>query len=85
MLFRAPDNTFAYTIVHPKYSFVHACILKCTSPSTFYKDKNILEEKVNLRSIPLTINPETSLGIQTVFIGNKTADASLVYPEPTIG
>ena len=29
--------------------------------------QNILEWKLNLRSIPLTFNPEPSLGIQTVF------------------
>ena len=44
-----------------KQSFVHACTLTCTSPCTYYKDK------VNVRSIPLTINPEPSLGIQTLF------------------
>ena len=43
-----------------KQSFVHACT-SCTSPCTYYKDK------VNVRSIPLTINPEPSLGIQTLF------------------
>ena len=33
----------------------------CTSPCTYYKDK------VNVRSIALTTNPESSLGIQTLF------------------
>ena len=54
-------------LVHLKQSFVYACTLKCTSPCTYYKDRNILEQKVNLRFIPLAINPESSLGIQTVF------------------
>ena len=32
--------------------------------------------------IPLTINPEPTLGIQTVFIEKETTDKSLVYPKP---
>ena len=40
---------------------MHACMLTWTSPCTHNKDM------VNLRSIPLTINPEPSLGIQTSF------------------
>ena len=47
--------------VHLKQLFVHECTLTCTSPCTYYKDN------VNIRSIPLTVNPEPSLGIQTLF------------------
>ena len=46
---------------HLKWLFMHECALMCTSPSTYYKDK------VNVRSVPLSINPEPSLGIQTLF------------------
>ena len=53
--------------VHFKQSFLYVCTLTCTLLCTYYRDKNILEQKVNLRSIPLTINPEPSLGNQTVF------------------
>ena len=40
---------------------MQACTLTCTSPCTYYKDK------ANVKSIPLTINPEPSLSIQTSF------------------
>ena len=40
---------------------MHEYTLTCISPCTYYKDK------VNVRSIPLTINPEPSLAIQTLF------------------
>ena len=60
-VFRAPNNMFAYTIVHLKQSFMPECTLTCISPCTYYKDK------ANVRSIPLTINLEPSLGIQTLF------------------
>ena len=53
--------------VHLKQSFVHASTLTCNTSCTYYKEKNILEQSINLRSIPLTINPEPSLGIQTIF------------------
>ena len=47
--------------VHLKQLFINECALTCISPCTYYKDK------VNVRSIPLTINLESSLGIQTIF------------------
>ena len=53
-VFYAPNDMFAYTIVH-------------YSPCIYYKDINVLVQKVNLQSVPLTINPEPSLTIQTVF------------------
>ena len=37
--------------------------------------------KVNIRPIPLTINPEPGLHIKTVFIEKEKTDVSLVYPE----
>ena len=51
--------------VHLKQSFMHECTLTCISPCTYYKDK------VNVKSIPLTINPEPSLDIQTLFYGKR--------------
>ena len=54
--------------VHLKWSLVHACPLTCTSLCTYCKNRNI--------------NPETSPGIQTVFIEKEATDGSLVYPEP---
>ena len=68
--------------LHLKQLFVHACTLTCTSQCTYYKDRNILEQNVNLRSIPLTINPEPSMSIQTFFIEKETTDGSLIYREP---
>ena len=53
--------------MHFKQLFLYACTLMCTSLCTQYKNGNILEWKVNLRSIPLTINPEPSLDIQTIY------------------
>ena len=61
MFLCAHNDMFAYTIVHLKQFFMHKCMLMCTSPCPYYKDK------VNVRSIPLTINQEPSLGIQTSF------------------
>ena len=63
--FCAPSNMFAYTIVHLKWSFMHKCTLMCIPPCIYYKDK------VNVRSIPLTINPKPSLGIQILFYGER--------------
>ena len=54
--------------VHLKQSFVNECTAMCTLPCAYYKYRNILEQKVNVRSIPLTINPEPSMGIQTIFL-----------------
>ena len=72
-LFRAPNNMLSNTIEH--LTFCAPQIVICARMYTnvylalhlLQKDKNILEQKVNLRSIPLTINPEPSLGVQTVF------------------
>ena len=47
--------------VHLKWSFMHKCTLMCIPPCIYYRDK------VNVRSIPLTINPKPSLGIQILF------------------
>ena len=52
--------------VHLKSLFVQVCTLTCTSPCIYYKDK------ANVRSIPLTINPEPSLGIQTSFYKERS-------------
>ena len=65
MFFCAPNNMFGYTIMHltshaPEI-VMHECMLMCTLPCTYCKDK------VKVRSISLTINPEPSLGIQTLF------------------
>ena len=46
---------------------LHLCV-PCHAPTT---KTNILEWKVNLRFVLLTINPELSLGIQTVFYREK--------------
>ena len=69
--FCAPNNMFVYTIKHLTFRAPQVGVgtLPCTSPCTYYKDKNILQQKVNLRSIPLTINREPSLGIQTFLQG----------------
>ena len=48
-------------------SFVHTQAVTCTLLYTYYNDRNILEWKINLRSISLTINPEPGLGIQAIF------------------
>ena len=85
MLFCAANNTFAYMIVH--LTFRAPQILVCAHVyANVYLTFHLLpklEWKVNLRFIPLTNNPETSLGIQTVFIEKETTHGSLVYPEPT--
>ena len=47
-----------------KKSFVHMCMLTYTAPGTYYKDKNILELKVNLMSSPLTISLEPSVDMR---------------------
>ena len=69
MFFGACDSMVAHTIMH--ITFCAPQIVVCAH---MYADmylvelqRNILEQKVNLRSIPLTMNPEPSLGIQTVF------------------
>ena len=56
-------RTRLYTshFVHLKQLFMHECTLTCTSPCIYYKDE------VNERSIPLSIDQEPSLGIQTFF------------------
>ena len=65
-------NMFAYTIVH--LTFRATQIVMCAPVYvTYCKDRNILEQKVNLRPIPLTINPEPTLGIHT-FLYKKTTD-----------
>ena len=57
-------------------------MLMCTLPWIYYKDRNILEYTVNLRSIPLTINPEPRLGIHFAFYRGKTiTDGSLAEAE----
>ena len=66
--------------VHLKQSFVHACTLICTSPCTYYQDRNISEQAVNSRSIPLTINPQPSLGIQTVFYKERHNERVFCLP-----
>ena len=66
--------------VHLKQSFVHVCTLICTSPCTYYQDRNISEQAVNSRSIPLTINPEPSLGIQTVFYKERHNERVFCLP-----
>ena len=55
---------FVYMIFPLKKSFVHMCMLMYTAPGTYYKDKNILELKVNLMSIPLTISLEPSVDMR---------------------
>ena len=77
MFFQVPKTCFhtrscTSHFVHFKQSFVPTCMLTCTSPCTYYKDQ------VNVRSIPLTINPEPRL----YFIEKEITDRSLVYLEP---
>ena len=45
MFFHAPNIIFPFKIMHLKQSFMHACTLTCTSPCTYYKDRNILEQR----------------------------------------
>ena len=85
--FRATNNMLAYmmehvTFMHLKQSLVHACTLKCTLPCTYYKDRNILEQKVNLRSINSPSAQKLVWVSRLLFVEKKTADGSLVYPEP---
>ena len=54
--------------VHLKLSLVYVFLLTSTSLCNYYKIRYI--------------NPETSLGIQTVLIEKETTDRSLVYSEP---
>ena len=68
--------------VHLKQSFVHVSTLTCNSSCTYYKEKNILELSINLRSIPLTINPEPSLGIQTIFYRERNNRQVSCLPIP---
>ena len=70
---RLCTSQFVYLMV----SFGHTCTLTCTSPCINYKDKNVFEQKVNLRVIPLTINSEPSLGIKTVFLQRKKQQKGL--------
>ena len=65
--------------VHLKQSFVNTCVNLAVH---LLQNRNILEQKVNLRSIPLTINLQPSLAVQIVFTGKETTDGSLVYPGP---
>ena len=37
-----------FHFVHLKQSFLHACTLMSTSPCIYYKDRNILKQKLNL-------------------------------------
>ena len=79
--FRAP-NMFAYTIMDLKIVVrAHVCTNIYLAVHLLQRQK-YFRVKVNLRSIPLTINPEPSFGIPTVFIKKETTDGSLVYPEP---
>ena len=63
--FRPTNNTFVHMIL--QLTFQVPQIVIHTRVCTYYKDRNILEQRVNLRSTPLAINPEPSLGIQTDF------------------
>ena len=82
--FCAPDM-FMYTIVYltfhpPQQSFVHTCMLTFISWCIDCKKKrNILEQKVKLRSIPLTTNPRSSLGIHIAFYISKTCYACKTF------
>ena len=62
--------------VHLKQSFMHQCMLMCTLPCTYYK------AKVNVRSIPLTINQNLVWVSRFSFIEKEITDSSLVYLEP---
>ena len=63
--------------VYLKQLFMHKCTLTCILPCTYYKDK------VNIRSIPLTINPEPSLGIQTLFYRERNNRQVSCLPRTT--
>ena len=70
--FRARNNIFAYTIVHLTFRAPQIVIRTCMY-TTMYLAVHLLQRQkyfraeVNLRSIPLTMNLEPSLGIQTVY------------------
>ena len=54
---------------HVKQFFVHMCTLTCTSPCTFYKDRNI-EGKLKVYSthhLDFALHSRTNLGIKTIF------------------
>ena len=75
--FRVPNNMFAYTIMHLTFRVTQ--IVMCAPVYvTYCKDRNILEQKVNLRSIPLTINSEPTLCIQT-FLYKKQQTSFRTY------
>ena len=71
--FWAPNNMFLYIIAHLTYSAPQIVVRARVYANVYLavhllqRQRNILEWKVNLRSIPLTINPEPNLGIQTIF------------------
>ena len=86
--FRTPNNMFACTIVHLTFRAPQTVVRARLYANVYLavpcrKDRNILQQKVNLRSFPLSINPEYILGIQTFFIEKETTDGCLVYPEQT--
>ena len=84
MFLCAPNNKFACTIVHHTF-----CAPQLLVRARVYANVHlavhllqILEQKVNLRFIPLSINPETSPGILTVFIEKETGPLSTQSERP---
>ena len=72
MFFRAPNNIFAYTIVHLIFVAPQKVVCARVYAHVYLVMHLVQRQKyfrveVNLRSIPLTINTESSLDIQTVF------------------
>ena len=68
MFFRAFNNMFAYTIMHLTFG-APQIVARIQMYANVYLATHMQIERVDfrvdLRSIPLTINPGTSLGIQT--------------------
>ena len=57
---------FAYTIVHLTFR-AREIVVRAQVYANVYLTCAYYKDKVNVRSISLTINPEPSLGIQTLF------------------
>ena len=81
--FCAPNNMFAYRIMHLKQLFVQAFMLTCTSLCTYYKKQKyfrVLQSKLQVYSTHH--QPSTQSVYPYFFIKKETTDRSSDYPEP---
>ena len=81
MFFRAPNNIFAYTIVHLTFR-APQIVIRARVNTNVYLAVHLLQRQkyfraeVNLRSIPLTINPELVWVSRLFIIEKETTDIS---------